>query len=49
LREKGMQLIVHGPQEIEHWKSAMQKPVIDAFLKASGDDGKKLLELLSKL
>ena len=49
LREKGMTLHIQTPAEAEAWKAAMQKPVMDAFLKASPEDGPKLLELLGKL
>ncbi len=49
LKDKGMQLHLQSPQEVATWKAAMQKPVMDAFLKASGADGAKLVELLSKL
>lgn len=49
LREKGMQLIVHTPEQAEVWKKAMQPPVQESFLKATGDDGKKLIELMNKL
>jgi C4-dicarboxylate-binding protein DctP len=49
LQEKGMQLKIHTPAEAAAWKAAMQKPVLDAFLKASGKDGEKLIELLDKL
>ena len=49
LREKGMQLIVHTPEQAAVWKKAMQPPVQESFLKATGDDGKKLMELMNKL
>lgn len=49
LREKGMTLHVQTPEEIEVWKAKMQQPVIDAFLAASPQDGKKIIELMSKL
>jgi TRAP-type C4-dicarboxylate transport system substrate-binding protein len=49
LREKGMQLIVHTPEQAEVWKKAMQPPVQESFLKATGEDGKKLIELMNKL
>ncbi len=44
-----MQLKVHNAQEIAAWKSALQKPVMDAFIKASPQDGPKLIELMNKL
>ncbi len=49
LRERGMTLHVHTPAELEVWKAAMQKPVLDAFLKAAPQDGPKILELMGKL
>jgi C4-dicarboxylate-binding protein DctP len=49
LREKGMQLHIQTPAEAEAWKAAMQKPVLDAYLKAAPQDGQKLLDLLSRL
>jgi TRAP-type C4-dicarboxylate transport system substrate-binding protein len=49
LQEKGMQLKVHNDQEAAVWAKAMQKPVIDAFVKASPQDGPKLIEMLQKL
>ncbi|MGQ0662626.1 MAG: TRAP transporter substrate-binding protein [Pseudomonadota bacterium] len=49
LRDKGMTLHLQTPAESETWKAAMQKPVMDAFLKAAGDDGRRLLDLLNKL
>jgi hypothetical protein len=44
-----MQLKIHTAAEAEVWKKAMQKPVLDAFLKAAGADGAKLIELMNKL
>ena len=49
LQEKGMALHIQNAGEIAAWKAAMQKPVIDAFLKAAPQDGAKLIELLNKL
>ncbi len=49
LREKGMQLHIHNEREIAAWKAAMQKTVMDAFLKAAPQDGQKLIDLLHKL
>ena len=49
LQEKGMQLKIQTPQEIAVWKAAMQKPVMDAFLKAAPQDGPKIIDLLNKL
>lgn len=49
LQDKGMQLKIQTPQEIAIWKAVMQKPVMDAFLKAAPQDGPKIIELLNKL
>lgn len=49
LRERGMAVHVHTPQEAEAWRKVMQKPVIDAFLKAAPQDGPKLIEALNRL
>lgn len=49
LQEKGMTLHQQTPQEIATWIAAMQKPVMEAFIKASPEDGKKLIELMGKL
>ncbi|MBL8697543.1 MAG: TRAP transporter substrate-binding protein DctP [Alphaproteobacteria bacterium] len=49
LREKGMTLHVHTPAEIEIWRAAMQKPVMDAFIKAAPQDGPRIIELMGKL
>ena len=49
LKDKGMTIHVQTPQEQEAWKAAMQKPVIDAFLKSAPQDGPKILELLKAL
>lgn len=49
LREKGMTLKIHNEAEAAVWKAVMQKPVMDAFLKASPTDGQKLIDLLNKL
>lgn len=48
LREKGMTVHEQTPAELAAWKAAMQKPVIDAFIK-SAPDGAKLIELMQKL
>jgi len=37
------------PEEQATWRAAMQKPVIDAFLKSAPEDGPKILELLKGL
>jgi TRAP-type C4-dicarboxylate transport system substrate-binding protein len=49
LQAAGMQLKIHTDAEAAVWKAAMQKPVLDAFLKAAPQDGPKLIELLNKL
>jgi C4-dicarboxylate-binding protein DctP len=49
LKQKGMQLHVQTPAEVAEWKAAMQKPVMDSFVKAAPKDGPKLIELLQKL
>jgi len=49
LRERGMTIHDQTADEQKAWAAAMQKPVIDAFVKATGDDGRKLIDLLSKL
>ncbi len=49
LKEKGMTIHKQTAAEQKAWTAAMQKPVIDAFIKASGADGQKLIELFQKL
>jgi len=49
LKAKGMQLTIHTPEQEEVWKKAMQPPVIKAFIDSTGDEGKKLIELMNKL
>ena len=49
LQAKGMVLHVQSPQEQEVWKTAMQKPVVDAFLKTAPEGGAKIIELLKNL
>ncbi len=49
LQTKGMTIHVQTPQEQQAWKAAMQKPVMDAFLKSAPADGPKIVELLQKL
>lgn len=49
LREKGMTIHIQTPAEQRAWEAAMQKPVIDAFIKSAPEDGKKLIELMQKL
>jgi len=49
LQTKGMTIHLQTPQELKIWKAAMQKPVMDAFLKSAPADGPKIVELLQKL
>jgi C4-dicarboxylate-binding protein DctP len=49
LREKGMQITILPPAEVEKWKAKMQQPVIDAFLKIAPEGGAKIIELMKKL
>jgi tripartite ATP-independent transporter DctP family solute receptor len=49
LQEKGMTLKVHNDQEVAAWKAFLQKPVMDAFIKASPQDGPKIIDLANKL
>lgn len=49
LAEKGMQVHIHTDAEIEAMKKAMQPAFAAAWEKATGADGKKLLDLVNKL
>ncbi len=49
LKAKGMTLHLQSPADQQAWKAAMQKPVVDAFLKTAPDGGAKIIELLGKL
>jgi C4-dicarboxylate-binding protein DctP len=49
LKAKGMQIHVQTPEEEATWRAAMQKPVLDAFLKSAPQDGRKILDLVNKL
>jgi TRAP-type C4-dicarboxylate transport system substrate-binding protein len=49
LKTKGMQIHVQTPEEQASWRAAMQKPVLDAFVKSAPQDGPKILELLKAL
>ncbi len=49
LAERGMTVHVQTPAEAETWKAAMQKPVLDEFLKQAPQDGQKLLDAIGKL
>ena len=49
LRAKGMTLHLQTPAESVQWQAAMQKPVIDEFMKTAPEGGAKIVELLNKL
>ncbi len=49
LKAKGMTLHMQTPAESAQWKAAMQKPVVDEFLKSAPAGGAKIVELLNKL
>jgi C4-dicarboxylate-binding protein DctP len=49
LGTKGMTLHVQSPQEQAAWRAAMEKPVVDAFLKTAPEGGARIIELLQKL
>jgi C4-dicarboxylate-binding protein DctP len=49
LKKSGMKVHVNTPEEDAVWKNAMQKPVIDEFLRLAPQDGKKLLDAIEKL
>ena len=49
LKGKGMQIHVQTPEEQATWRAAMQKPVLDVFLKSAPEGGPKILELLKAL
>jgi C4-dicarboxylate-binding protein DctP len=49
LREKGMKVHVHTDDEIAAMKAVMGPAFDKAFAKATGDDGKKLLDMISKM
>ena len=49
LQAKGMTIHVQTPAEQATWKGAMQKPVVDAFLKTAPEGGARIIELLDKL
>ena len=49
LGKKGMQVHVQTPAESKAWEAQMQKPVMDGFLKASPEDGAKLIAAIKKL
>jgi len=49
LREHGMAVHMQTPEETKAWTAAMQKPALEAFLRAAPEDGQRLLELLDQL
>jgi C4-dicarboxylate-binding protein DctP len=49
LREKGMTIHLQTEAETEAWKAVMQRPVIDAFLRAAPEGGQRALDLLARL
>ncbi len=49
LQAKGMVVHVQTPQEQATWRAAMEKPVVDAFVKTAPEGGPKIIELLGKL
>ena len=49
LTEKGMKVHVHTADEIAAMKAIMDPPFTKAFLEAAGDDGQKLLDMISAM
>ena len=49
LRDKGMTLHMQTPAEGAQWKAMMQKPVMDAFLKAAPEGGQRIVDLVGKI
>jgi len=49
LREKGMKVHIHTAAEIATMKAVMGPAFDKAFAKAAGDDGKKLLDMISRM
>jgi C4-dicarboxylate-binding protein DctP len=49
LRKKGMEVHIQTPAETKAWSAIMQKPVMDGFIKASPEDGPKLIDAINKL
>ncbi|MCC7283615.1 MAG: TRAP transporter substrate-binding protein DctP [Acetobacteraceae bacterium] len=49
LRQRGMTIHEQTPAETAAWKAVMQKPVIEAFLRAAPEGGQRALDLLAKL
>ena len=46
LREKGMTVHEQTPEQVAQWRDAMQKPVMDAFLRQAPEGGARVIELL---
>ena len=49
LAEKGMKVHVHTAEEIAAMRAIMDPPFTKAFLEASGEDGQKLLDMISAM
>lgn len=49
LREKGMKVHIHTAEEIAAMKAVMGPAFDKAFQEAAGEDGKKLLDMISKM
>jgi len=49
LREKGMTIHIQTPEETAAWKTIMQKPVMDEFLRLAPQVGQKLIDAVAKL
>jgi C4-dicarboxylate-binding protein DctP len=49
LAEKGMKVHVHTAEEIAVMRAIMDPPFTKAFLEASGEDGQKLLDMISAM
>jgi TRAP-type C4-dicarboxylate transport system substrate-binding protein len=49
LREKGMQLHIQTDAEAAQWRAAMQRPVIEAFLRAAPEGGQRIIDLLNAI
>lgn len=49
LRARGMTIHEQTAAESEAWKAAMQRPVVEAFLRAAPEGGQRALDLLARL
>jgi C4-dicarboxylate-binding protein DctP len=49
LQAKGMTIHLQSAQEQATWRAAMEKPVLDAFLKSAPEGGAKIVDLLKKI